>query len=222
MAQQNIGIGTAANDGSGDPLRTAFSKCQDNFTELYSQIGGATELSELADVDPALTPADGEILVYSGADSFFESVAFGAANLANANFSDSDLRVQDNGDATKQLAFEVSGIATATTRTVTLPDFNFTPSPITVADTGTVLSFLRSTVYGTTATPQTGNITFNLTGAVLGTWCLVVHNTGAEPTYPAEAKLLNGSQAYANSVDNYIYFFYLDATHILYHIQNEA
>lgn len=41
MSQQNINIGASANDGNGDPLRTAFSKTQDNFTELYNRIGGA-------------------------------------------------------------------------------------------------------------------------------------------------------------------------------------
>ena len=36
MAQQTINIGTTANDGTGDPLRTAFDKVNDNFNELYS------------------------------------------------------------------------------------------------------------------------------------------------------------------------------------------
>jgi hypothetical protein len=36
MAQQLVNIGTVANDGTGDPLRTAFDKINDNFTELYS------------------------------------------------------------------------------------------------------------------------------------------------------------------------------------------
>jgi predicted ribosome-associated RNA-binding protein Tma20 len=36
MAQQMINVGTTPNDGSGDPLRTAFEKCNNNFTELYS------------------------------------------------------------------------------------------------------------------------------------------------------------------------------------------
>ena len=36
MAQQTINIGTTANDGTGDPLRTAFDKCNDNFDELYA------------------------------------------------------------------------------------------------------------------------------------------------------------------------------------------
>ena len=35
MAQQTINIGSSANDGTGDPLRTAFDKINDNFTELY-------------------------------------------------------------------------------------------------------------------------------------------------------------------------------------------
>ncbi|BCH33116.1 hypothetical protein MesoLjLc_50460 [Mesorhizobium sp. L-8-10] len=35
MAQKTIGIGSAPNDGTGDPLRTAFGKVNDNFTELY-------------------------------------------------------------------------------------------------------------------------------------------------------------------------------------------
>ena len=35
MARQNINIGTTANDGTGDKLRVAFDKVNDNFIELY-------------------------------------------------------------------------------------------------------------------------------------------------------------------------------------------
>ena len=35
MARQNINIGTVPNDGTGDPLRDAFDKTNDNFIELY-------------------------------------------------------------------------------------------------------------------------------------------------------------------------------------------
>ena len=35
MAKQTINIGTTANDGTGDQLRAAFDKVNDNFTELY-------------------------------------------------------------------------------------------------------------------------------------------------------------------------------------------
>ena len=36
MAQQTIGLGTVADDGTGDDLRTAGGKINDNFTELYA------------------------------------------------------------------------------------------------------------------------------------------------------------------------------------------
>ena len=35
MAKQTVNLGTAANDGTGDPLRTAFDKVNDNFDEVY-------------------------------------------------------------------------------------------------------------------------------------------------------------------------------------------
>lgn len=40
MAQQVINIGSVANDGTGDPLRDAFDKVNDNFTELYNDDAG--------------------------------------------------------------------------------------------------------------------------------------------------------------------------------------
>jgi hypothetical protein len=39
MAKQTINIGTAPNDGTGTPLRTAFDYCNLNFTELYTATG---------------------------------------------------------------------------------------------------------------------------------------------------------------------------------------
>jgi len=38
MAQQVINVGTAPNDGLGDPIRTAYIKCNDNFGELFSRV----------------------------------------------------------------------------------------------------------------------------------------------------------------------------------------
>ena len=55
MAKQVINIGTSANKGDGDPIRTAFDKVNDNFTELYSDVkqlnsvnfGGGTITSDV-------------------------------------------------------------------------------------------------------------------------------------------------------------------------------
>jgi len=39
MARLTINIGQSANDKNGDPLRTAFTKVNTNFTELYTALG---------------------------------------------------------------------------------------------------------------------------------------------------------------------------------------
>ncbi|MGY8867389.1 MAG: hypothetical protein ACKVJK_17460, partial [Methylophagaceae bacterium] len=49
MAKQIINIGSTANDGTGDPIRTAFQKAMSNFDELYT---GST-----ADVDSLIAGA---------------------------------------------------------------------------------------------------------------------------------------------------------------------
>ena len=41
MTRQNISTGTSANDGTGDTLRTAGTKINANFTELYTFLGGS-------------------------------------------------------------------------------------------------------------------------------------------------------------------------------------
>ena len=46
MSKQTINVGTASDDGTGDSLRAAFVKVNENFTEVYNEIGGDS-LSEL-------------------------------------------------------------------------------------------------------------------------------------------------------------------------------
>jgi hypothetical protein len=38
MAQEFINVGTAPNDGLGDPIRTSLIKCNTNFSELFSRV----------------------------------------------------------------------------------------------------------------------------------------------------------------------------------------
>jgi len=62
MAKQIIDIGTSANKGDGDPLRTAFRKINENFTELYAANGdadgAATSVLPSADATYNLGSAD--------------------------------------------------------------------------------------------------------------------------------------------------------------------
>ena len=45
MAKQSIGLGTTANDGTGDTLRAGGDKVNDNFTELYNALGNGTTIA---------------------------------------------------------------------------------------------------------------------------------------------------------------------------------
>ena len=51
MARQNINIGSSANDGTGDPLRTAFDKINDNFVDLYGSDNDLNTLDANLDVN---------------------------------------------------------------------------------------------------------------------------------------------------------------------------
>ena len=44
MAKQTVNLGSSANDGTGDPLRTAFDKINDNFDEIYGASATGTNI----------------------------------------------------------------------------------------------------------------------------------------------------------------------------------
>jgi hypothetical protein len=43
MSKQTINIGQTPNDKTGDPLRTAFNKINNNFDDLYNLVGDSVE-----------------------------------------------------------------------------------------------------------------------------------------------------------------------------------
>lgn len=92
----------------------------------------------------------------------------------------------------------------------------------TIQTTGTAVTFVQDTVYGTVAAPESGNITASYTGANLGTTILIIHNNGTEPQYPADASWNKISGTYSTTVTNYISAVYLDATHVKYSIYQDA
>jgi len=61
MAKQLVGIGSSANDGTGDTLRDGAIKYNANFEELYQKLGNNTDV--LFDVGAGIT--DGQVLQWS-------------------------------------------------------------------------------------------------------------------------------------------------------------
>lgn len=88
MAQQNINLGTSPNDGTGDPLRIAFDKTQDNFTELYAAVSALSNIDILS-VSTAggtitLNFGDEEQRIFVGSASFSAAKAVALSNSSNA------------------------------------------------------------------------------------------------------------------------------------------
>ena len=62
MTRQNISTGTSANDGTGDTLRSAGTKINANFTELYTFLGGnASTLSTQISLEDSAVVFEGAI-----------------------------------------------------------------------------------------------------------------------------------------------------------------
>jgi len=71
MAQQTINIGSAPNSGDGDPIRTAFTKANANFSELYSGQAAlsaalTSEIQTRAQADGILQSAISELATMAG------------------------------------------------------------------------------------------------------------------------------------------------------------
>jgi hypothetical protein len=73
MTKLVINIGAQQNDGNGDPLRTAFTKINSNFTEVYSAL-------DTKAVYPSQTNRSGKYLRTDGAQVTFESVSYNDVN----------------------------------------------------------------------------------------------------------------------------------------------
>lgn len=63
MAYQPVNVGSAPNDGTGDPLRTAFQKINANFVEVYA---GVTTMVTLGTVTTGVWNATPVVTTYGG------------------------------------------------------------------------------------------------------------------------------------------------------------
>lgn len=91
-----------------------------NFADVY--IGpSATPPATRSDAS-ALQTGDLYFDTAGGAMNVWNGAAWVEIGVSPTTFSDAAFGLQDDGDATKQIAFQLSGITTGTTRTLTVPD----------------------------------------------------------------------------------------------------
>jgi len=113
MARQGINIGSSANDGTGDPLRTAFDKINDNFVELYGTDNDINTLDANLNVNTfAITTGvtNGDITVTPNGTG---SIKLGAMKFVGTTMSSDDstqITIAENIQTTGTL--NVSGATT--------------------------------------------------------------------------------------------------------------
>lgn len=124
-----------------------------------------------AQVSNALTVGTGLVLdsgtTYNGSAARTISIATSIATLAgsqvltNKTFTDSSTLFQDDVDNSKKMSFQLSSVATGTTRTLTVP--NVSGTIVTTGDTGTVSNTMLA---GSIANAKLANST--ISGVALG------------------------------------------------------
>src|SRR6056300_267620 len=120
MAKQTVNLGSSANDGTGDPLRTAFDKINDNFDELYLYstaasgnnitITGNTIASDDANGNVIIDPnGTGRLVIATGAE------------IRLTDHTDNGVAYVDaDGDIQTSGAFTFDGTNVATTGSVSV------------------------------------------------------------------------------------------------------
>lgn len=83
--QQSVNIGTSANSGNGDPLRTAFTKLNANDTQLYSMFGATGLLrGNGAPPQPVTTAAAADVIALWSGSCSLSTFLSGSGACANA------------------------------------------------------------------------------------------------------------------------------------------
>lgn len=104
MTLQVINIGSAPNDGTGDTLRDAYDKCNDNFDELYG-----------------LIRAEGNVSLSAGNNVVVLSSAFASTNYSVVIFDVNGVGISLTSQATS--FFQVNALGAGLMNYVAILNF---------------------------------------------------------------------------------------------------
>lgn len=107
MTQLVINVGAAPNDGLGDPIRTAYQKCNTNFSELYSRVQTTppTTLVGVVGDSAGMYAYDSSYFYYCFADYDGSSTIWGqvadVGNITSIEYGTSNVSINSsNGNVT--------------------------------------------------------------------------------------------------------------------------
>lgn len=180
MAKQAIGIGTTANDGTGDTLRVGADKINDNFDEIYAALGNSSSvLTDIIDANGLLDVSSGanKIVFYYAALSDLPSASTYHGAVAHVHAT-GGLYFAHGGNWIK-LNDETSGpVTTYTTTAATGSAYQFSGPGATSGDNPN-FTFYRGHTY-------------------------LIDNTSHVGSHPLEIRTSSGGSAFTTGVtDNY-------------------
>lgn len=148
MTKQTINIGAAPNDGTGDPIRDAFNKVNQNFDEVYSSYSATGAISVgNATVNSVVSNTGGLVVSNSTSSAVANVTTFKIGNTtANSTLTATDLSV-----------FGTAAIGSATVNTTALSIGNTT-----------VNSSLSQTTLAISTGSSNSSISVNSTAVNLG------------------------------------------------------
>ena len=146
MAKQDIYLGVEGNDGTGDSIREAFRKANENFTELYAVFGqgGTISFTALNDTPTGITPGGVLIGNTTGTEILAKTLSAGTGisidNSSETNITITNTGANINADTSPIFGGPVSGnqvyaIGKIATSPEAIAEFNTTHgSAITIND----------------------------------------------------------------------------------------
>ncbi len=98
MAKQDIYLGVEGNDGTGDSIREAFRKANENFTELYAVFGqgGTISFTALNDTPSAITP-NGVLIGNTTGTEMIQKTLTGGTGINIDNTSATNITITNTG-----------------------------------------------------------------------------------------------------------------------------
>ena len=98
MARQDIYLGVEGNDGTGDSIREAFKKANENFTELYAVFGqgGTISFTALSDTPTGITP-NGVLIGNDNGTELIQKTLTGGTGISIDNTSATNITITNTG-----------------------------------------------------------------------------------------------------------------------------
>jgi hypothetical protein len=181
MALQNINLGSEADDGTGDNLRDGGDKINDNFLELYTKLGDASDLSSgisaTASVITLTAPSITGVVGGTQTSATITTLATTTVNGTTGNFGTAILAAGSLTDSSGAISFGNENLTGTGTLSIGAITTDAVMNINTAVSTGTVDMFLVEgtandfeTTFDVTDPTADRTITFeDVTGTVVST-----------------------------------------------------